>query len=70
MTPIKEGDRVRHKTASVNGGLGMSVLEVNQNKALCDHFAGAEGTNIQTWFDISDLRVTKYGDGGFKKEGE
>lgn len=38
MEQIEVGDKVRHKTLIVNGGLGMNVSYVTEDKALCDYF--------------------------------
>jgi hypothetical protein len=70
MIPIKTGDSVKHKHQNINDGLPMNVLDIVNEQALCDYFEGHEMINKQKWFDIRDLEVVTYGDGGFKNEGE
>lgn len=70
MRQIQEGDKVRHKTIIMNGGLAMNVLKIENGKALCEHFEGPDGIHKQTWVDLSELEVIIYGDGGFKNPGE
>ena len=70
MIAIKTGDQVKHKHQIINGGLAMNVLEIENEQALCDYFEGVEMIDKQKWFDIKDLEIVIYGDGGFKNEGE
>ena len=70
MTPIKSGDYVKHRTLFVNGGLAMNVIDVEEGKALCEYFDGAEQIHKQAWFSVDDLEVVTFGDGGFRNAGE
>ena len=70
MIVIREGDRVRHKTRVINGGLDMPVLEVEGDKALCSHFHPKDATLKGDWFSLNQLELVHSSDGGFKNEGE
>lgn len=48
----------------------MTVLDKLEDKAQCDFFDGKEMINKQDWFNLEDLEIVIYGDGGFKKAGE
>lgn len=63
---IEEGDYVRHTTSLVNGGLQMSVLKVEGDKALCGHFAGVQLIDTEDWFPLKDLVIVSKGNGGFR----
>jgi len=62
---IKEGDQVRHKDGTINGGLTMSVLEVESGKAKCPHIDPKTKDFVDDWFDLDELILVHEGDGGF-----
>jgi hypothetical protein len=62
---IEQGDSVRHRTKTINGGLVMSVMNVNDKEALCSHFVGEEAVDKQTWFPFGDLELVHKADGSF-----
>lgn len=70
MENINPGDQVRHKHLLYNNGLSMNVSEVENDKALCDFFDGPEMEHKQEWFHKNDLEIVRYGDGGFRNQGE
>jgi hypothetical protein len=67
---IDEGDRVRHKNKSINGGLDMPVLQVSDAEALCSYLDAKDKTFKDGWFKLTDLDVVHKGEGGFKGPSE
>lgn len=64
---IEPGDRVRHKNSSINGGLVMTVENVDESgqNAQCSHFVGEEQIHKVDWFPVSDLILIRKTEGGF-----
>lgn len=57
MNKIEIGDIVSHKFILLDDDLGMTVIEVNSQKALCGYFGGAESVYVETWFLKEDLEI-------------
>ena len=71
MDKIEQGDQVRHTDKVINGGLIMSVIDVDNNRALCGHFLPDEDRTLkEEWFDFDQLTLVHKADGGFKDAGE
>lgn len=64
MEQIEVGDKVRHKTLIVNGGLGMNVSDVTEDKTLCEYF-DENAVHKKQWFEMKDLTITNKAEGGF-----
>lgn len=62
---IEAGDYVKHKNPVINGGLRMTVEDVNDDSAECSHFVGAEASHKVEWFKFEDLELVQKADGGF-----
>ncbi len=61
---ITIGDKVRHKTKLLNGNVPMTVSDIKNDQALCDHFEPNDDggtTHKQTWFPFEELDKVIYG---------
>ena len=64
MQAISVHNKVRHLTDAFYNTLEMEVLEVNENKILCN-YTGRDGNLHEKEFDVSEIQ--KIGE-GFKPE--
>jgi uncharacterized protein YodC (DUF2158 family) len=62
---IETGDYVRHKSRIINGGLQMTVQDVEGTNAKCTHFAGEDMIATDEWFPFEQLELIRKADGGF-----
>lgn len=63
---ISIGDDVKHKTKSLNGNIPMTISDIQNNHALCEHFEPndqGEMAHEKTWIPIDELEKVSYGNG-------
>lgn len=63
---FQAGDFVSDKDKRINGGVGFTIIEVNEadSTALCGYFEG-DGTHKEDWFPFSELQLIRSTDGRF-----
>lgn len=63
-TSIEQGDYVTHKDIILNGGLQMSVVDVNETQAKVS-YVNKDGIIKEDWFDFNKLILLNKCRGGF-----
>ena len=65
MTTIDIGDKVRHKTDMVYNALLMEVIDIEEDKILCDYTDNKDKQIKTKWFNENELELAQKAEGGF-----
>ena len=65
MTTIDIGDKVRHKTDMAYNALLMEVIDIEDDKILCDYTDNKDKQIKTKWFNENELELAQKAEGGF-----